>query len=653
MYRAFPASRQVKSTVGRGVTRTIRRRFATETPATPKKKPRIFRRIFWTTLGLTGTFYVGSTFLAFKNQAYYDFFTDNVPLGEAMLEYAEFHSWDTVTLKSLSDSAVGAATSAQKFVMEKINGAPQVKEELKDVKAKVEEKAREVKAAAVKKVTEVKEAVEKKAPEIKEVRETAVKKAAGAKQTVKEATDKVKSEVTKEDGKVRQVAEQLSEEVAVLAQKAEDALAGKTSDQTTQPSSSSEHVYTQPLPVGFEPPPGFDRPPPPKREVPKAPELPLVAPAVSSLGSSEPVISHLAATIDSLASYLKSNPAAAERISGVLASAKEDLTSLAQRVEKAREEERTTLEAKMDEQTREYTIKLLEAEMSAQDKLDIQEDEFRKMFDLQQANLVQAYRQKLENELQTQSELINERLKNEVIAQGIELQRRWIREIKMRVEEERGGRLAKIDELSAHLKRLERVALDNSAYLDENIRVHALYSAVRALTNSSLGSPVRKPFREELRIVRHIAAAREDPVVAAALETLEASDVPDVGVEPLADLTTWYTTSVAPKVSHVALVPDQDAGLLSHLASYAFSGLRFRRQGLVEGNDVLSVLARAEHYLNEKNLDSATRELNQLRGSAKVLLHDWLEAARRRLEVEQALEVVHTQATLASLLVSE
>ncbi|KAG7089401.1 hypothetical protein E1B28_011089 [Marasmius oreades] len=657
MYRALPASRQVKSTVGRGATRVIRRRIATEAPVTPKKKPRVIRRIFWTTAALTGTFYVGSTFLALKNQAYYDFFSENVPLGEAMLEYAEFHSWDTVTLNSLADSAVGAATSAQKFVMEKINGAPQ---DLKDVKARVEEKVKEAKTTVVKKAAEAKDTVGKRFAESKETVEKKapgmVKKATEAKETVKAAAEKVKSEVTKEDGKIRQVTEQFSEEVAALARKAEDALAGKiptSPSGTSESTSSPDHLYTRPLPVGFEPPPGFNRPPPPKREAPKTPELPLVAPAVSSLGSSEPVISHLAGTIDSLASYLKSNPAAAERISGVLESAKSDLTSLAERIEKAREEERTTLESKMDEQTREYTIKLLEAEMSSQDKLDSQEDEFRRMFDLQQAQLVQKYREKLENELQTQSELINERLKNEVIAQGIELQRRWIREIKMRVEEERGGRLAKIDELSGHLKRLERVALDNSAYLDENIRVHALYSAVRALTNSSLGSPVRKPFREELRVVRHIAAAREDPVVAAALETLEASDVPDIGVEPLADLATWYTTSVAPKVSHVALVPDQDAGLLSHLASYAFSGVRFRRQGLVEGRDVLSVLARAEHHLNEKDLDSAARELNQLKGSAKMLLHDWLEAARRRLEVEQALEVIQTQATLASLLVVE
>jgi MICOS complex subunit MIC60 len=218
------------------------------------------------------------------------------------------------------------------------------------------------------------------------------------------------------------------------------------------------------------------------------------------------------------------------------------------------------------------------------------------------------------------------------------MQRRWIREIKVHVEQERGGRLAKLDELAANLKRLERVTLDNSSYLDDSIRIHALWSGIRAL-NGVVHSPVRKPFREELRVLRHIAAAREDDVVSAALDSLDASDVPDIGVEPFADLASWFSTSVAPRVAHVALVPEQNAGLLSHLTSQLLSFFTFKRQGMVEGTDVLSVLARAESYLNEKDLDGATRELNQLKGTAQVLLQDWLDAARRRLEVEQALEV--------------
>jgi mitofilin len=140
-------------------------------------------------------------------------------------------------------------------------------------------------------------------------------------------------------------------------------------------------------------------------------------------------------------------------------------------------------------------------------------------------------------------------------------------------------------------------------------------------------------------VLRHLPGAKEDPLVQAALDTLEKSDVPDVGVTPLPDLTSWFSNSVTPRVTSVALVPDQNAGLLSHVASSLLSNFRFKRQGLVDGNDVSSRLTRAEYYLSEKDLDAAAREVNQLSGWAKVLCRDWLEAARRRLEVQQALEV--------------
>lgn len=575
-------------------------------------------------------------------------------------------------------------------------------------------------------------AIEKTKEAYERTKEASKDRVQSVAQSIKTTVHKVENSVTGQTNKEAAIAKhkaiQFSEGVEELVRRAEEALAQKalspTPGTTTTPeqpeitppdsvpikvgessSSKTKSVYDVPLPIGFEPPPGYARPAPPKKSKAAVPPsdakeaktepsstplplpLPLVAPVVSELGATEPVISELASVIDNLASYLNSNPAAAEKARDVLETAKTDIKQLAERFDQVKEEEKQALEAKLDEQTREYTIKLLELEMEAQDKLDSQEEGFRQFFEEEKAKFIQAYREKLNRELQTQSEIINERcvvhcavglrpfthtahrLKEEVIAQGIELQRRWIREIKIRVEQERGGRLAKLDELSTNLKRLERVALDNSAYLDENIRVHALWSAIRALEHAVDGS-VRKPFREELRVVRFITTAREDPVVTAALDTLEASDVPDVGVEPLADLASWFTTSVAPRIANVALVPDQNAGLLSHLASHFLSSFSFKRQGFVEGDDVLSVLARAEFYLNEKDLDSAARELNQLKGSAKILLSDWLNAARKRLEVAQALEVctsslsaqiplmgslqiVQAQATLASLLVSQ
>ncbi|KAJ7081769.1 mitochondrial inner membrane protein Mitofilin [Mycena belliarum] len=652
MYRTLPASRRLTLTASRGIVRVSRRRLTTEAPSTsvlPKKKRHIVRTIVLSTISLVGTFYIASPFVAFKNEQYYDFFSEHVPLGYSVLSYAEDQQWDNLTFGSALESSKKSLESAQRYVTDKIS-APQ------GTAQDALSSAKQTKDAAVKVMQDSKDRANAAATRIK----TGIKK-----------------ETTGATAIVKHQSEQFSRGVQELVREAEAALAKgldvsglATTPEVAAPSvkasappdqhqpsptdAAGSNVYDVPLPLGFELPYGYSRPAPPKKTEPTPAEtslLPRLSPALASISSSEPIIAHLAGTIDNLTTYLESNPAANAQAAPVLETAKSDLTALAARIEKVREDERLDLETKLDEQTREYTVKLMELEMEAQDKLDGQEQEFRRYFDEQRKSLTQAYREKLENELRTQTDLINERLKEEVIAQGIELQRRWIREIKVRVEEERGGRLAKIDEISANLKRLERVTLDNSTYLDENIRVHALWSALRALSSSALTSPVRKPFREELRVLRHISAAREDPVAVTALESLEGSDVPDVGVEPFADLATWFAREVAPKVSHVALVPDQNAGLLSHLASRVFAGLRFKRHGLVNGDDVLSVLARAEYYLNEKDLDSAARELNQLKGSAKLLLHDWLEAARRRLEVQQALEVVQAQATLASLLV--
>ncbi|OSX57725.1 hypothetical protein POSPLADRAFT_1155954 [Postia placenta MAD-698-R-SB12] len=668
MIRSLSAPRAV-GTSGRGAVRVTRRRFATETPAqAPKKKRHIVRKLVFYTSAATATFYVGSAFVAFKYPPYYDVFVEKVPLGSAVIQYGEDHDWDTLTLQKIIVSSKSAAEYLQGLVTGSRDGVstPTALEKARDAYDKTREVVIHTAGASKDRIQDSKDKLRSVAGSLK----TGVKKNDG--------------EGSKAVAVAKHQSIQFSEGVEELVRRAEAALTGKPVDTLPTTTITPEHpsvasdsvpprdndakeglaksnVYDIPLPLGFEPPPGFSRPAPPKKaapppepveEKPTLPPLPLVAPAVSEFSASEPIISQLASVIDDLASYLNANPAAADKARDILDSAKVDLTVLASRIDQVKEEERQKLETKLDDQTREYTIKLLELEMEAQDKLDSQEQDFRKFFEEERVKFVQAYREKLNRELQTQSEIINERLKEEVIAQGIELQRRWIRDIKVRVEQERGGRLAKLDELATNLKRLERIALDNSAYLDENIRIHALWSALRAL-NHNVDASVRKPFREELRILRHIAAAREDPIVSSVLETLEASDVPDVGVEPLADLATWFTTSVVPAVSSVALVPDQNAGVLSHLASHLVSTFTFRRQGLVPGSDVLSVLARAEYYLNEKDLDSAARELNQLQGTAKVLLSDWLAAARRRLEVVQVLEVVQAQATLASLVVAQ
>lgn len=376
--------------------------------------------MFWTTTALTGTFYVGSAFIGFNNQTYYDFFSDHVPLGQSTLEFAENHGWDTLTVHDVVEGGKNAVISTQRFITDTINRAPSSHDVVESARIAAEKKASEAKAATFKVIKETKAKVE---PVISHVKE------------------EIRGEVTKLSHKTEDLTasrgDKLADEVAELVRRAEFAIAGKpySPDSTTPipsptgvtPSTSSpssrevdDTVYSDPLPLDFEPPPGFSRPSPPKADKTKGeskpePEdvaavtLPLVASAISSLSASEPIITHLAGTIDNLASYLESNPKAASKAADVLESAKGDLAALVERIEKAKQEERSSLEAKLDEQTRAHTQRLLELEMEAQDKLDGQEEGFRKFFEEERVKFIQAYREKLNHELRTQTELINER----------------------------------------------------------------------------------------------------------------------------------------------------------------------------------------------------------------------------------------------------
>ena len=95
---------------------------------------------------------------------------------------------------------------------------------------------------------------------------------------------------------------------------------------------------------------------------------------------------------------------------------------------------------------------------------------------------------------------------------------------------------------------------------------------------------------------------------------------------------------MASEVRKAALLPD-NAGVASHAASLVLSRFMFRKSGLPIGDDVESILARAELLLEEGNLDDAVREVNSLTGWAKTLSRDWLAECRRVLEVQQALDV--------------
>ena len=88
-------------------------------------------------------------------------------------------------------------------------------------------------------------------------------------------------------------------------------------------------------------------------------------------------------------------------------SVESDLSGLAQSSERLREEKAMS-ERSPDEQTRKYALKLPELEVQAQGKLENQEFDFRAFFEEAKARFAEAYREKLKQELRTQSNITNE-----------------------------------------------------------------------------------------------------------------------------------------------------------------------------------------------------------------------------------------------------
>lgn len=370
------------------------------------------------------------------------------------------------------------------------------------------------------------------------------------------------------------------------------------------------------------------------------------------------MIGELAGTIDDLAAFVRDTPASSTgKAKYVLEEAKDELQRLSKRLDEIRKSEQARAERSLGEQARKFEADMKRKAEEQSKKYDQLDAEGKKKVEQERAKASSDYEKRLQKELETQREIINERLKEEVIAQGVEMQRRWMKEIKTRVEEERGGRLARLDQLASDLGEIEKVTMNNSAALEQGSGAHRASAAVRALIKAALQDPTleqeagyKQSFAKELQLLKSSPLTEKSDVIKAAIASIEGAASPSEGVESLSSLTSWYVQKLKPRLQSVALLPEQ-AGLLSHLTSAVLSPLLFTKAGNPSGDDVPSILARAEYALLQKgDLDTAARELNSLKGWGKVLAEDWLKESRKRLEVEQGLGVVQAEVAYQGLL---
>ncbi|KAJ2451617.1 hypothetical protein EV183_003498 [Coemansia sp. RSA 2336] len=307
----------------------------------------------------------------------------------------------------------------------------------------------------------------------------------------------------------------------------------------------------------------------------------------------------------------------------------DSLVALDKHLAQLKDEERTAVDAALAEERGKFEAALTDVQEAAQLALKVRE-----------AELLEARDQLL----RTAGDAADERLAQELAAQRDLLERRYNRFVRARVDEERGRRLAQLDLVEAQLHELTQMAEQSGELIKQSQAVSRLGIAISAFKRAIEATGTQQPFASELSAL--IAVSAGFPATNAAASSISQA-LAEHGVLSLVELEDRFD-AVRKEIRSVSLVPE-NGNFGSQVLSATLSKVMFEKDGLVEGSDVESVLARSSYYLRKHDLDSATRELNQLKGWPKQLARDWISAARARLEIEQAIGVAEAEEQLARI----
>ncbi|KAG2222463.1 hypothetical protein INT45_013376 [Circinella minor] len=302
------------------------------------------------------------------------------------------------------------------------------------------------------------------------------------------------------------------------------------------------------------------------------------------------------------------------------------------------------VEASLENYRKEASQVLQSSHVETARRVGAKQAELEKEFEETRAEMKKTFATLLTKELGSQKNQLDNERSQALLRQSEEMRRQFIREVKYLVEKERASRLGKLEMIDARFKALEQQSLTNAANLDRSRQSHLMRVTFGAL-HDVITRVHKASFVDELEAFKN--SAKYNELLQTVLDTIP-REVAEEGVESMGDLTTRFE-SVVDEVRRVALVPE-DGGFGAHIISMILSHLMFRKEGLVEGDDVEAILARSGYHLKNGDLEDAARELNQLKGWPKRLAQDWIVAARRHLEVKQVLEIAETQTILNSLL---
>lgn len=347
----------------------------------------------------------------------------------------------------------------------------------------------------------------------------------------------------------------------------------------------------------------------------------------------EPLVQDLVKTLNDIITVINADNSNG-KFNSTITKAKTELATVGKKIMDLKAAEREAAQQKIKSLQSQFDNAARELVRRLEDEMHDQEGRWKDEFESEREKITQTYEDRLKSEVERTEQLSEQRARNQLLEQAVAMKKQFLSEVKDRVETERDGRLSKLSKLAGSVSELEKLTSDWNSVIDANLKTQHLQVAVEAVRAGLENADRPRPFIKELAALKEIAA--EDPVVDSAIASINPIAY-QLGVPTSGQLIDRFRR-VANEVRKASLLPE-DAGVASHAASLLLSRVLFKKQGRAIGDDVESVLTRAETLLEEGDLDEAAREMNTLTGWAKTLSSDWLAEVRRVLEVRQALDV--------------
>ncbi|KAH3900603.1 related to Formation of crista junctions protein 1 [Saccharomycodes ludwigii] len=277
------------------------------------------------------------------------------------------------------------------------------------------------------------------------------------------------------------------------------------------------------------------------------------------------------------------------------------------------------------------------------------------------------FQKQLKTELTTNEENLSAKQANQVALLSIKQVEQFNRILKEKLDQEREGRLSKLEQLDAAVSTLDGTITKLDKYVLTREAVTQLVTLCSQLKdNLILGSGGDDLVKhvEKIKLLASVipyasmcgcknckksgfcscGCSRKKKLMDYAASELETvlTSTPDVPVLTNEQLYNRWNL-LSDKLKEASLLPP-NAGILGHFGAKIFSKLLFDKTGISKDNDMENVVACVSEYIKLAKLDLAVEEVVSLDGWARVLCNDWIIEARKKLEVQTLVDVIYGEA---------